>query len=50
MKKFFPTVTVKRKSTDDPWINKKILDLMEKRRWMFRRCGEQTPESDSANI
>lgn len=42
MDKFFPDVTVKRKSTDDPWINDTILDLMEKRSKIFRNSGERT--------
>ena len=44
MEHFFPDVTVKRKSTDDPWINKNITDLIEKRGKMFRRFGERKRE------
>ena len=49
MDHFFPDVTVKRKSTDDPWINNKITDLIEKRGRMFRRCGERTREWKNLN-
>ena len=46
---FFPDISVKRKSSDDPWINQKIVDLIEKRGRMFRRCGERTREWKNLN-
>ena len=39
MKSFFPTITTRRKSSDDPWINDKIRKMVEKSRLAFKREG-----------
>lgn len=37
MEKFFPLLTVRRKSTDCPWINNRVRKLIRRRRGVYRR-------------
>ena len=39
METFFPLVTVKRKSTDLPWMNARLRSLIKKRKGIYRREG-----------
>ena len=39
MQKCFPTVTVKKKSTDDPWITDKIRKKIKQRKKIFKKQG-----------
>ena len=39
MDTFFPVVHVKRKSSDDPWMNMRILKKMKQRKAVFRLQG-----------
>ena len=39
MKECFPLVTVKRKSTDDPWITDKIRKKIKQRKKVFKKQG-----------
>ena len=36
---FFPLITVRRKSTDAPWINARIRKMIKRRRGIYRRHG-----------
>ena len=35
----FPVVTIKRKSTEDPWITEKMRRKIEKRKAIFKKHG-----------
>ena len=39
MEEFFPLITVRRKSTDSPWVNNKIRKLIKRRRKVYRKEG-----------
>ena len=39
METFFPLVTVKRKSTDLPWMNARLRSLIKKKKGINRREG-----------
>ena len=39
MERFFPLITVRRKSTDCPWINNRIRKLVRRRKGIYKREG-----------
>ena len=39
MESFFPLITVRKKSTDCPWINHRIRKLIRRRKGVYRREG-----------
>ena len=39
MKKCYPVITVKKKSTDDPWITEKIRKKIRQRKKIFKKQG-----------
>ena len=39
MEQYFPLITVRRKSTDCPWINNRVRKLISRRRGVYRREG-----------
>lgn len=39
MEKFFPLIMARRKSTDCPWVNNKVLKLIAWRRKVYRKQG-----------
>ena len=39
VERFFPLITVRRKSTDSPWINARIRRLVRRRKAIYRRHG-----------
>ena len=42
MERFFPLITVTRKSTDPPWFNARIRKKLKQRRGVYRREGRSS--------
>ena len=50
MSDFYPIITTKRKSTEDPWINNRIKKKIKQRKGVFRREGGSVKWKKSKNI